>query len=248
MVPTVTRPSSRPAVRRLVVVAVTVAAGAAGLATTGLVSADGSTFPSSVPEATCGPGARPETDLQGRVPAADYDSGRYLRGYQCNTRMVSHVDGTGGFKVLRYTDRRGQTCAFYDSTRLFPADVPFQTRSGSGVIVLDMDHPAHPRRTATLTTPAMLSPHESLLMSERRGLLGAVLGNAATNVGILELYDVRRDCRHPRLLSSTPTALLGHESGWSPDGLTFYASSTVGNTLVAMDVLDPELVDSSTVS
>lgn len=239
--PATSRPARRLAVRRLVVAALSVAVCAGGLATTGLLSADGSTFPSPVPEARCGPGARPETGVQGRVPQADYDSGRVERGYRCNTRGVSHVAGTGGFKVLRYRDRTGHTCAFYDSTRLFPADVPFQTRSGSGVIVLDMADPTRPRRTGALTTPAMLSPHESLLLSERRGLLGAVLGNAATNVGILELYDVSRDCRRPRLLSSTPTALLGHESGWSPDGRTFYASSTVGNTLVAMDVSDPRL-------
>ena len=50
---------------------------------------------------------------------------------------------------------------------------------------------------------------------------------------------MRSNCRHPRLLSSTPTAVLGHESGWSPDGLTFYASSTGGQTLVALDLTDP---------
>ena len=56
---------------------------------------------------------------------------------------------------------------------------------------------------------------------------------------MLDLYDVKANCRHPELLSSTPTALLGHESGWSPDGLTFYASSTGGQTLVAIDLTDP---------
>ena len=235
-------PSARAtAVRRLLVAAVSLAACFSGLSVAGLLSAESSPFPPSVPEATCGPGARPETDIQGRVPAADYANGRFRRGYQCNTRQVAHEGGTGGFKVLRYTDRTGRTCAYYDSTRLFPLEVPFQVQSGFGVIVLDMTNPAKPRRTATLTSPAMLSPHESLLINDRRGLMGAVLGNAATNAGILDLYDVRTDCRRPRLLSSTPAAVLGHESGWSPDGKTFYASSTVGQTLVAIDVSDPVL-------
>ena len=34
-----------------------------------LMSATGSSFPAPTPEADCGPGSRPETDIQGRVPA-----------------------------------------------------------------------------------------------------------------------------------------------------------------------------------
>jgi len=102
-----------------------------------------------------------------------------------------------------------------------------------------MSDPAHPRQTATLTSPAMDSPHESVLLNKRRGLLAGVLGNAATNAGVLDVYDVRSDCRHPRLLSSTPSAVLGHESGFAPDGRTFYASSAGGQTLVAIDLSDP---------
>ena len=85
----------------------------------------------------------------------------------------------------------------------------------------------------------MDTPHESVLVNQRRGLLAAVSGNPPTPPGVFDLYDVRTDCRHPRLLSSTPAAILGHESGWSPDGMTFYASSTSGQTLVALDLTDP---------
>ena len=233
-------PASRtPAVRRLVVVLVTLAVALAGFALSGVVTATGRSFPAATPRAHCGPGARPETGIQGRVPLADYTSGRYRRGYRCNTAQVSHQGSTGGFKVLRYTDVRGHTCAFYDSTLLFPKDVLFNAARGLGVVVLDMDDPAHPQQTATLTSPAMLSPHESLLVNARRGILGAELGNPNTNLGILDLYDVRSDCRHPALLSSTDTAILGHESGFAPDGRTFYASSTGGQTFVAIDVSHP---------
>jgi hypothetical protein len=173
------------------------------------------------------------------VPAADYASGRYRRGYRCNTVEVAHQGGSGGFKVLRYRDSNGNVCAFYDSTLLFPRDVLFNATQGLGVVVLDMNDPAHPRKVAQLTSPAMLSPHESLLLNQRRGLLGGVLGNPATNVGVLDLYDVRTDCRRPRRLSSTTTGLLGHESGFAPDGRTFYSASAGGMTLAAIDVSDP---------
>jgi hypothetical protein len=210
-----------------------------GLATSGVLSASGDSFPAATPPAHCGKGSRPETGVQGRVPASDYASGRAAQGYLCNAKLVSHVPGTGGFKTLRYRDQSGHTCAFYDSTRLFPTDAFMQLRSGFGVIVLDMTHPAHPVKTATLTSLAMLSPHESLLVHPGRGLLAAVMGNAFASIGIVDLYDVRQDCRHPVLLSSTASALLGHESGWSPDGMTFYASSTGGQTFTAIDVSDP---------
>jgi hypothetical protein len=236
-------PARPAAVRRLVVALLAVVLSVAGIGLSGVLTATGSSFPPATPEAHCGPGARPETAAQGRVPQRDYDSGRVRRGYRCNAEAVSHQGRTGGFKVLRYTDSRGHTCAFYDSTLLFPKDVAgnvlANTGRGIGVVVLDMQDPARPRRTAMLTTPAMLTPHESVLLNTKRGLLGAVSGNPATAPGVLDLYDVRASCRHPRLLSSTPSALLGHESGWSKDGNTFYASSTGGQTLVALDVSNP---------
>lgn len=133
-------------------------------------------------------------------------------------------------------------CAYYDSTLLSPTDIPYNVgREGLGVIALDMSDPRKPVKTAELTTPAMLSAHESLLLNKRRGLLVAVQGNPVTNVGIVDVYDVRGDCRRPKLLSSTPTGLLGHESGMAPDGKTLYVSSTSGGTLVALDLSDPRL-------
>ncbi|CAN5433941.1 hypothetical protein BH09ACT12_BH09ACT12_02430 [soil metagenome] len=229
----------RPALRQLVLTMVLAACGAVVLVAVDGVSAEVDRFPAATPAADCGPGSRPETGVQGRVPSSDYASGRAARGYRCNTRKVGHQGSTGGFKVLRYTDRRGNTCAYYDSTRTFPADILEQAQSGLGVVVLNMTRPRAPRVATTLTTPTMLSPHESLLVNERRGLLAAVMGNPFAGLGLLEIYDVHSDCRHPRLLSRTPQAILGHESGWSPDGLTFYGSSSGGNTLVALDVSDP---------
>jgi hypothetical protein len=223
---------------RLVLVLGLVLGGAAALMGTSSASDEPSLAP--VPRAHCGPGSRPETGMQGRVPSRDYASGRARRGYTCNTREVSHFGHSGGFKVFRYVDAAGHVCAFYDSSLMFPTDLPYNVGSeGLGVVVLDMAHPRHPVRVTTLSTGAMDSPHESLMLSRRRGLLMAVAGNAYTAPGVVDVYDVKQDCRAPKLLSSTPTGLLGHESGLAPDGKTFYVSSTGGQTLTAIDLSDP---------
>src|SRR5207302_3571541 len=68
--------------------------------------------PPATPKAHCGPGSRPETGRQGRVPLADYNNGRAAKGYFCNARQRGHIGDTGGFKTLRYVDRTGRVCAF----------------------------------------------------------------------------------------------------------------------------------------
>ena len=229
-------PARRSGVIRLALVAMAAVTAAAVL---GAWPSASSTFPSALAAPSCGPGALKETAADGRVPSSDYSSGRYKQGYRCNTSQVAHQGATGGFKVERYVDAAGHVCAFYDSTLFFPKDTLMQAVTGLGVVVLDMKNPAAPVKTAQLTSPAMLSPHESLLLNPKRGLLGAELGNPATNVSVLDLYDVRTDCRHPKMLSSTPTGGLGHESGFAPDGKTFYITGTAGNTLQAVDVTDP---------
>lgn len=200
--------------------------------------------PPSVPKAVCGPGSDPETGLQGRVSADDVRSGRALRGYRCNTELRGHFGvagyegGAGGYKVHRYIDARGHECAFYDSTLLFPVNA--QGRDTPGVFVLDMTDPAKPVRTAVLATPAMLSPHESLSLSKRRGLLAAGLGNPTRYPGVVDIYDVSSDCRYPVLKSSTPLGILGHEGNFAPDGTTLWISDA-SNTMTALDVTNPTL-------
>jgi hypothetical protein len=198
--------------------------------------------PAATPRATCGQGSDPETGLQGRVSAADVASGRAMRGYRCNTEVRGHFGvagyegASGGYKVFHATDARGHQCAIYDSTLLFP--VGAQGGDLPGVYVLDMTDPAHPVRTATLATPAMLSPHESLSFNAARGLLAAGLGNPATYPGIVDIYDTSSDCRHPVLKSITPFGVLGHEGNFSPDGKTLWISNA-SQTLTAIDVTNP---------
>jgi YVTN family beta-propeller protein len=199
--------------------------------------ADGAVAPPATPRADCGPGSRPAPGLQGRVTAdAPAD------GYTCNTELVGHEGHAGGFKVERFVDRAGHQCAYYDTTLLFPVQAIQQLQDqATGVAVVDMTDPAHPVRTATLETPAMQTPHESLLVNERRGLLAAVMGNPTTYPGFVDIYDLNADCRHPELQSSLPVGLLGHESGFAPDGKTFYATSLFSGTVTAVDVTNPKV-------
>jgi len=174
--------------------------------------------PAPVPRPTCRPNDRPETDIQGRVPAGNPE------GFTCNTTLVSQFGNSGGYKALRFTDRQGHECAYYDTTLLFPSNAQTLSEQPTGVAVLDMSDPANPKQTAALQTPAMQTPHESLLLNERRGLLAAVTGNPIAYPGIVDLYDLNEDCRNPVLQSSLPVGIFGHESGFAPDGNTFYVN------------------------
>ncbi len=188
----------------------------------------------ATPAPTCGPGSKPEPGVDGRVP-----QGSAAGGLLCNISEVSHQGDSGGFKVYRYSDSQGHDCAFYDTALLLPLNAVNLAGPSLGVIVLDMTDPAHPVQTDDLTEPPMLSPHESLNLNTKRGLLAAVNGNPSTEPGLVSIYDVRGDCRHPVLQSTSLAARFGHESGFSQDGLTFYATGTATQAITAIDVTDP---------
>ncbi|MFN2616770.1 MAG: LVIVD repeat-containing protein [Thermoleophilaceae bacterium] len=187
-----------------------------------------------VPRPRCRQGSRPETDIQGRVPLSA------KRGFTCNLRVLGHEGLYGGYKVERYVDKHGHECAFYDGTLLFPGNAEGGRDEPTGTQVLDMSNPAHPKRTDTLQTIAMQSPHESLLLNPRRGLLAATAANPVTYPGVIDVYDVSQDCRHPALKSSSPTGFLGHESGFAPDGNTYYTSVLYDpGQVTAVDLRNP---------
>ncbi|MEX2195252.1 MAG: hypothetical protein WD844_08190 [Thermoleophilaceae bacterium] len=188
----------------------------------------------ATPHVPCRPGSRPEPDVQGRVPAGAADDGLW-----CNATLVGRHGVSGGFKVLRHRDRSGRECAYYDTALLVPFNVLKADATSFGVVVLDMSDPGNPVQTDRLTELPMLSPHESLVLNAERGLLAAVLGNPTTYPGLVSIYDVSDDCRHPVLRFTGPVARLGHESGFSPDGRTFYAASTATASVTAIDVTDP---------
>jgi hypothetical protein len=188
----------------------------------------------------CDAGSRPEK-VQGKAPAADYESGRAAKGYMCNAQLVSHFGESGGYRVERYVDKAGHECAYWDSTLLWPHNVPNQGTGGPGVYVMDMSDPAKPIHTDTLRTPAMQTPHESLRLNTKRGLLVADMGYPTWQPGFVDVFDVTEDCRQPVLQSSFPIGVVGHESGFAPDGKTFYVASLYGHTLTAVDLTDPRV-------
>src|SRR4051812_9074326 len=176
----------------------------------------------ATPRADCEPGGIPEGPMQGRVAADAVAAGKVDKGYLCNLTVIGKSGSTGGFRVHRYIDRSGHECAYYDTTLLFPTNALSLSGEPTGVAVLDMTDPRHPVRTDSLLTPAMQTPHESLNISVERGILAAVTGNPAAYPGVVDIYDISQDCRHPVLQASAPGAIFGHESGMAPDGKTFY--------------------------
>src|SRR5438270_5815390 len=129
-----------------------------------------SIYAGPIPQLACDSQSLPETGTQGRVPKAEVDSGRAAHGYRCNTAQVGTFGDSRGFRVERYVDAAGHECAYYDSTLLFPTNARNNGQEGLGVYALDMTDHAKPVHTATLSTPAMLSPHDSLRLNQKRAL------------------------------------------------------------------------------
>lgn len=191
----------------------------------------GPVFEGPVPRAECGPGSRPETGLQGQVPLADRQSGRSSQGYTCNLDLVGHYGAAEGFEGAEWQLTWFDHCAYYD-TRLSG------TQSRRGTVVLDVSDPARPKYSTNLTTPAMTDPWESLKVNQERGLLAGVFVADVQGGGFFDVYDVKADCAHPKLLASVAVNGLGHEGGWAPDGRTYYATG-VTSMVTAIDVADP---------
>ena len=214
----------------------------AALAAAVLPGADAgaSAVPGATPTARCGAGSLPEK-TQGRAPLSDVATGRFAQGYTCNVKEISHLGASGGYRVERYVDKAGHECAYWDSTLLWPTSIPDEKAEGPGTYVLDMHDPAHPVITDTLKTPAMQSPHESLRLNQKRGLLVANMANPAADPAFVDVYDVSQDCRHPVLQSDLPLGVLGHEGGFSPDGNTFWVASLYAHTIAAVDLRNPKV-------
>ena len=218
----------------------------------------------TVPKATCGPGDRPETGLQGQVPAALRASG--FTGFSCNLQLIAQSKGDGAnWQTTEYRDaignganqgkgngrNGGYVCAYHgsQSPSLSP---PTRNPATLGVPVIDITEPAAPQRMGYLQTTSMLDPWESLKVNERRQLLAADNGQNGGGGPQVDIYDLSDDCRFPQLLASiavgkadgstgVPGTVVGHEGSWAPDGLTYYGGDlrTNGGQYYAVDTVDP---------
>ena len=184
--------------------------------------------------AACGPGDRVETGLQGQLPQADRASGRAADGYTCNLTEVGFYESTSFANFDTY-----ENCAYYsDTIGLYSAE--------GGTIVLDVSDPRKPAKTDYLTARSTKNAGESLRVNRKRGLLVAdrytiyEYGKATEpeTARSLAVYDVKGDCRHPKLLADVimPTA-VGHEGCFQPDGMVYYMAST--STITPIDLTDP---------
>src|SRR5215212_11771041 len=116
---------------------------------------------SAASPASCAPGDRVETGLQGQLPMADRASGRAAEGYTCNLREVGFFASTSFANFDTY-----ENCAYYsDTIGLYSAE--------GGTIVLDVSDPRHPAKTDYLTARSARNAGESLRVNRRRGLLVA---------------------------------------------------------------------------
>jgi hypothetical protein len=207
------------------------------VATTPLITSTAPLAAQSPP--ACAAGSHPDPDpVDGRLPASLVGAAE-KSGFSCNTTLIAHQGNSGGFKTLRYIDAAGHECAYYDTTLLYPLNALHPGAVSTGVAVLNMSNPAHPVQTDTLTALPMLSPHESLVLNAKRGLLGADLGNPAANLGDVAFYSLAQDCRHPTLDFTGYIARFGHEGAFSPDGNTFWSSGAGFPEVTAIDVSDP---------
>jgi hypothetical protein len=204
-------------------------AGAFAIATVACSNTE-SPWTGPVPKATCRPGDRTESGLQGQTTPQERSSGGSLAGYNCNLDLVGQFQGEGAKSQggPAYSD----ACAYYDTN-----NNSFQQHRG--VVVVDASDPQNPRASAYLNDPVMLDPHETLKVNDQRKLLAG-----AQNMGPgFVVYDLSADCRHPVQKGSIQlTDSSGHMGNFAPDGMTYYLGQTnrgIGGFIYIVDVSDP---------
>ena len=218
--------------------------GAAGTAQTRLLptaEADGPATPKRYGD--CGPGALPETGLQGQVPIGDQTSGRSARGYRCNLERIGRSDiGLRGqnFQLAWYED-----CAYVSTVGLqaYTGAIGTPDPDLDGIAVLDASDPRRPRLTDVVRSDVAKSSHEGLEVNAKRGLLVTLLGGLVAPY--IEIYDVKDDCTKPQLLGRYNAGIpIFHGLRVSDDGNTVYATDTfaatgVGQMMHVVDITDP---------
>ena len=155
----------------------------------------GGTITHTVPRAVCGPEDRPETGLQGQVPASLRATG--FEGFSCNLQLVSQSKGDGAsWQFASFTDRNGKKCAYHDTS----SSTLGRTHVGS--VVLDVSDSENPHPTTYLTSLSMIDPWESLKVNQARELLAGDYGLNSAGADGIDVYDLSEDCRYPQLLAS----------------------------------------------
>ena len=191
----------------------------------------------------CGPGAIPETGLQGQVPLADQLSGRSAEGYRCNLELIGQEKvGLRGqnFQLAWYRE-----CAYVSTigVQAITGVLGEPDPSLDGIAALDVSDPTAPKLTDVVKSPVSKSSHEAIEVNHRRGLLVTTQGGLVAQY--IEVYDVSGDCRQPRFLGRYDAGIpLFHGLKVSDDGNTVYATDTfgitgIGQIMHVVDISDP---------
>lgn len=207
------------------------------LATQMSSEAQGPDIATPVPRAKCQPGDKPDTQLQGQIPIADRASGRAAEGYFCNLRVIGTHEGRAFASFDSY-----ENCLYMSDQTWAQSAVhsgKLGTGAGPGLRVLDMTKSEHPVQTDVLTSPIAKAPDESLAVNARRGLL---VMNSTGDTEI-DVYDLKVDCKRPRLVGTFDMAPATGHAGWfSPDGMTYWMTSSIipkAENIFPIDLTDP---------
>ena len=184
----------------------------------------------NVPKAKCGSNDRPETGLQGQTSNAERANGAAEKGFSCNLELVSQFQGEGASYGFAWYDH----CGYYGT-----ANGPKQAHPG--VVVVDAQDRKKVQATAYLNSRAFLEPWESLKVHEGRKLLGGTKGlGRSVDDKYYAFYDVT-DCAHPVLLSDIEVAgSIGHAGNFTPDGMTYFGTYTLGPGVTVLDITEPK--------
>ena len=190
----------------------------------------------ATPRANCVSGGKREPGIQGRIPAGAADN-----GLSCNTTLIGRAGQLGRVQGPPLRGPRRPRVRLLRHR----AAVPDQRASAldgtsGGVAVLDMSNPAKPVRDGQADRAAHAQPARVAGAEHQARPAGGGAGQP------LDLprpgVDLRRQPGLPQ--AGAPVHLLvarlGHESGFSEDGKTFYATSHRHESISAIDVTDPK--------
>ena len=150
-------------------------------------------------------GARPAARLRARLAPGDRTSRAASRPATPRaspaTRAWSATTAPrGGYKVERYVDKAGHECAYYDTTLLFPTQRADLSERPTGVAVLDMTDPGEPEADRRRSSRRRCRRRTSRSCSTRSaGCSPPSPATPPSTPGIVDVYDLNEDCRHPVL-------------------------------------------------
>lgn len=142
---------------------------------------------------------------------------------RCNLELAGQVAAPHFLSLAWYKD-----CAYVNGSE--------------GTTVVQVSESGTPTVTATLTQAGFRSNWETMKASATSGLLAGYESNGP----VLAVYDLKQDCAHPALQSSTiltsnlGIGSIGHAGSFSPDGTIYYASSMYTSEVFAVDLAMPQ--------